>query len=111
MYLTQLIKSFNPKKMEKPLRLDSGPPLETSEAVVVLQKAERTRQACEAMRLKRMNKKQRQLADKRNRTGLVITQEMAAIKIQAALRGMLWRRRIQQEADEVWTCLTATLVL
>lgn len=101
MYLTQLIKSFNPKNITKPIRLDSGPTLEMREAVVLLQRSERGRQGREALRLKLVHKKQRQLADKRNRTGLAITPKMAVVKIQSALRGMLWRKQIRREADEV----------
>jgi hypothetical protein len=101
MYLTQLIKSFNPKSTTKPTRLESGPALEMREAVMLLQRSERGRQGREAFRLKLVHKKQRQLADKRNRTGLMITHDMAVVKIQSALRGMLWRRRIRREADEV----------
>ena len=100
MYLTQLIKSFNPKKIEKSNKLDSGAPLDVDEAVLLLQRSERGRQGREAMRVRRINKRQRQLADRRNREGSVITHETAVIRIQAALRGMLWRRQIQQEADE-----------
>lgn len=52
-------------------------------------------------RIKLINKKQRQLADRRNRTGVALTHEMAVTKIQSALRGMLWRRRIRAQADAV----------
>ena len=101
MYLTQLIKSFNPKTLTKSIKLDSGAALDMSEAALLIQRSERGRQGREALQVKLINKKQRQLADRRNRTGLVITHEMAVIKIQSALRGMLWRRRIQKEADQV----------
>ena len=101
MYLTQLIKSFNPKKLTKTIKLDSGPPLDVNDAAVLLQRCERGRQARESLRARTIAKKQRQLADRRNRSGVAITHEMAAVKIQSALRGMLWRRRIRKEADEV----------
>jgi IQ and AAA domain-containing protein len=71
------------------------------EAVLVLQRNECGRQAREAARIKLINKKQRQLADRRNRTGFALTQEMAVTKIQSALRGMLWRKRIKEQADDV----------
>ena len=103
MYLTQLIKSFNPKKLRRPVKLDSGPPLDVNDAAVLLQRCERGRQARESLRARTIAKKQRQLADRRNRSGVAITHEMAAVKIQSALRGMLWRRSIRKEADEVRT--------
>jgi hypothetical protein len=100
MYLTQLIKSFNPKKLTKPGKLDSGPPLDAASAAALLQRSERGRQAREALNARLVTKKQRQLADRRNRAGVALTQEMAAVKIQSMLRGMIWRRRIRREADE-----------
>lgn len=100
-FLEQLIKNFNPKRIEKPTRLDSGAALPLDEAVSILQRNERGRQARQVARVKLINKKQRQLADRRNRTGVALTHEMAVTKIQSALRGMLWRRRIRAQADAV----------
>eukprot|EP00892_Ulva_mutabilis_P001805 jgi/Ulvmu1/11625/UM008_0029.1 len=98
-FLEQLIKNFNPKRIEKPARLESGAALPVDEALAVLQRNERGRQARQVARVKLINKKQRQLADRRNRTGVALTHEMAVTKIQSALRGMLWRRRIRAQAD------------
>jgi IQ calmodulin-binding motif len=75
--------------------------MDLNDAILVIQCNERGRQAREATRLKLIHKKQRQLVDRRNRSGVAITQEMAATKIQSALRGMIWRRRIKREAEEV----------
>lgn len=100
-FLEQLIKNFNPKRIEKPTRIDSGSALPLEEAVQIIQTNERGRQARELARVKLVNKKQRQLADRRNRTGVALTHDMAVTKIQSALRGMLWRRRIQAEAEAV----------
>lgn len=100
-FLEQLIKNFNPKRIEKPSSLDSGSALPLDEAVAILQRNERGRQARQVARIKLINKKQRQLADRRNRTGVALTHEMAVTKIQSALRGMLWRRRIRAQADAV----------
>lgn len=101
MYLEQLVKSFNPKVPAKDIRFDSGPPLDTSDAILLIQRCERGRQARDALRVRRINKRQRQLADRRNKMGTVLTQEMAALRIQACLRGLLARRRVRREADEV----------
>jgi hypothetical protein len=100
-FLEQLIKNFNPKRIEKPTRIDSGSALPMEEAVQIIQSNERGRQARELARVKLINKKQRQLADRRNRTGVALTHEMAVTKIQSALRGMLWRRHIQAQAEAV----------
>lgn len=108
-FLEQLIKNFNPKRIEKPSRLDSGSALPVDEAVAILQRNERGRQARQVARVKLINKKQRQLADRRNRTGVALTHEMAVTKIQSALRGMLWRRRIRAQADAVRALLVSFL--
>ena len=100
-FLEQLIKNFNPKRIDKPTSIDSGSALPLEEAVQIIQNNERGRQARELARVKLVNKKQRQLADRRNRTGVALTHDMAVTKIQSALRGMLWRRRIQAEAEAV----------
>ncbi len=44
-------------------------------------------------------KRQRQLAEKRSKAGVLLGQDDAATRIQAAARGFIWRRRIRRDAD------------
>ena len=45
-------------------------------------------------------KKQRQIEDKRSRMGVPLSHEEAARRIQAAMRGFIWRRRIKEISDQ-----------
>lgn len=60
----------------------------------------RAPQARERARLAAINKRQRQIEDRRVRLGVTLGHDEAARKIQAAIRGWLWRRRIRKEADK-----------
>ena len=104
MFLDRLIEKYQPRKLQPILKLDSGPPLPVDEAVLLLQRSERGRQAREKMPLKQIDKRQRQLEDRRTKQGIALSHNDAVIKIQSALRGMFWRRQIRREADEVPTC-------
>ena len=58
------------------------------------------RQARERARLVSIVKKQRQIEDKRSRMGVPLSHEEAARRIQAAMRGFIWRRRIKEISDQ-----------
>ena len=58
------------------------------------------RQARERARLVSILKKQRQIEDRRSKMGVALTHDEAARRIQAAIRGFLWRRRIKMEGDK-----------
>ncbi len=45
-------------------------------------------------------KRQRQVEDRRLRMGVPLTHDEAARKIQAAVRGFIWRHRIKKESDK-----------
>ena len=45
-------------------------------------------------------KKQRQIEDKRSRMGVPLSHEEAARRIQAAIRGFIWRRKIKEVSDQ-----------
>jgi hypothetical protein len=45
-------------------------------------------------------KKQRQIEDKRSRMGVPLTHDEAARRIQAAIRGFIWRKRIKRESEK-----------
>jgi hypothetical protein len=58
------------------------------------------RQGRERTRLVTIVKKQRQIEDRRSRMGVPLTHEEAARRIQAAIRGFIWRRRIKEVSDQ-----------
>lgn len=58
------------------------------------------RQARERARQVSIVKKQRQIEDKRSRMGVPLSHDEAARRIQAALRGFIWRRRIKEISDQ-----------
>ena len=58
------------------------------------------RQARERARFVSILKKQRQIEDKRSRMGVPLSHEEAARRIQAAIRGFIWRRRIKEVSDQ-----------
>lgn len=45
-------------------------------------------------------KKQRAIEDRRSRMGVPLSHDEAARRIQAAIRGFIWRRRIQKTSDQ-----------
>lgn len=57
-------------------------------------------QARERARLAGIIKRARQAEDRRVRAGVTLSHEEAACRIQAHVRGWLWRRRIQRESDK-----------
>eukprot|EP00955_Chlamydomonas_euryale_P054240 355754-Chlamydomonas_euryale.AAC.2 len=57
------------------------------------------RQARERGRLLGIVKRQRQIEDKRSLMGVPLSHDEAARRIQAAVRGYIWRRRIQRGSD------------
>lgn len=101
MFLATLISKYQLEAPGGLQPLDSGAPLPMEEAVLMIQKNERGRLARERMASKLVDKRQRQLEDKRTKTGVALSQEDAIIKIQSALRGMIWRKRIREQADQV----------
>lgn len=108
MFLDTLIQKYSVATPDAPQPLHSGGPLPMDEAVLIIQKNERGRLARERMALKLVDKRQRQLEDKRTKTGVALSQEDAVVKIQSSLRGMIWRKSIREEADKVChacTCL------
>ena len=61
------------------------------------------RQARERARYVSILKKQRQMEDKRSRMGVPLSHEEAARRIQAAVRGFIWRQRIKRESEQELT--------
>ena len=58
------------------------------------------RQARERARYLSILKKQRQIEDKRSRMGVALSHVEAARRIQAAIRGLIWRRKIKRDSDQ-----------
>ncbi|KAG2497810.1 hypothetical protein HYH03_004081 [Edaphochlamys debaryana] len=99
-FLEALIDKYNVKGPGASAIIRIGAPLGEDEAILMIQKNERGRQARERARLAAIAKRQRQIEDRRVRLGVTLSHEEAARKIQAAIRGFLWRRRIRKEADK-----------
>lgn len=57
-------------------------------------------QARERMRMVASSKRSRALEEKRRQAGVLLTKEEAAVRIQSALRGHLWRNRVKAEAHQ-----------
>eukprot|EP00201_Polytomella_parva_P022593 CAMPEP_0175045650 /NCGR_PEP_ID=MMETSP0052_2-20121109/4556_1 /TAXON_ID=51329 ORGANISM="Polytomella parva, Strain SAG 63-3" /NCGR_SAMPLE_ID=MMETSP0052_2 /ASSEMBLY_ACC=CAM_ASM_000194 /LENGTH=479 /DNA_ID=CAMNT_0016309235 /DNA_START=59 /DNA_END=1495 /DNA_ORIENTATION=- len=99
-FLEALIEKYKVKGMQNNPIIKIGAPLNEEEAILMIQKNERGRQARERARLAAINKKQRQIEDRRLRMGVTLSHDEAARRIQSAIRGWLWRRRIKDDADK-----------
>lgn len=99
-FLEALVEKYNVKGPASSPLIRIGAPLPEEEAISMIQRNERGRQARERARLAAINKRQRQIEDRRVRLGVTLGHDEAARKIQAAIRGWLWRRRIRKEADK-----------
>ncbi|DBA81732.1 hypothetical protein WJX77_003084 [Trebouxia sp. C0004] len=99
-FLAALADKYTVSGLAEPGPLPELAPLPEEEAIILIQANERGRQARERAQTMRTFKRQRQLEDKRARSGVVLTQEKAAIKIQAGVRGLLTRRHVHRTAQE-----------
>mmetsp|Transcript_33907 Transcript_33907/g.75181 ORF Transcript_33907/g.75181 Transcript_33907/m.75181 type:complete len:829 (-) Transcript_33907:621-3107(-) len=98
-FLEALVEKYNVKPPQPSPIIKIGAPLLEDDAILLIQKNERGRQARERARMMSILKKQRQIEDKRSRMGVPLSHEEAARRIQAAIRGFIWRRRIKKESD------------
>ncbi|WIA42292.1 hypothetical protein OEZ86_008306 [Tetradesmus obliquus] len=80
--------------------VSSGPPLLPEEAVAVIIRNERGRQARERTRLVASAKRSRTVEERRRQAGVALSKDEAVTKIQSMLRGCLWRNRVRQEANQ-----------
>eukprot|EP00878_Enallax_costatus_P017399 GHUV01018273.1.p1 GENE.GHUV01018273.1~~GHUV01018273.1.p1 ORF type:complete len:830 (+),score=314.81 GHUV01018273.1:156-2492(+) len=80
--------------------VSSGPPLLQEEAVAIILRNERGRQARERMRMVASAKRSRALEEKRRQAGIPLAKDDAVTKIQSMLRGHLWRSRTRREANQ-----------
>lgn len=80
--------------------VSSGPPLLPEEAVAVIIRNERGRQARERTRLVASAKRSRAVEERRRQAGVALSKDEAVTKIQSMLRGCLWRNRVRQEANQ-----------
>ncbi|KAA6424958.1 MAG: IQ and AAA domain-containing 1-like [Trebouxia sp. A1-2] len=99
-FLAALADKYTVSGLAEPGPLPELAPLPEEEAIILIQANERGRQARERAQTMRTFKRQRQLEDRRARSGVVLTQEKAAIKIQAGVRGLLTRRHVHTTAQE-----------
>lgn len=99
-FLEALVDKYNVKPPQTSSLIKIGAALTEDEAIMVLQKNERGRQGRERARMINMIKRQRQVEDRRTRSGVPLTHDEAARKIQAAIRGFIWRHKIKREADK-----------
>jgi len=98
-FLEALVDKYGVKPPPPSPILKIGAPLAEEEAIMLIQKNERGRQARERARLVGILKKQRQIEDRRSKMGVPLTHDEAARRIQSAIRGFIWRRRIKKESD------------
>lgn len=80
--------------------VSSGPPLLPEEAVAVIIRNERGRQARERTRLVASAKRSRAVEERRRQAAVALSKDEAVTKIQSMLRGCLWRNRVRQEANQ-----------
>ncbi|KAG1669632.1 hypothetical protein FOA52_010792 [Chlamydomonas sp. UWO 241] len=99
-FLEALVEKYNVKPSQPDPIIKIGAPLSEEEAIAILQKNERGRQARERCRVLAIVKKQRQIEDRRSSMGVPLSHDEAARRIQAAVRGFIWRRRIQKSSDK-----------
>eukprot|EP00775_Hariotina_reticulata_P000779 gene779-1092_t len=78
--------------------LNAGAPLMVDEAVAVIIRNERGRQARERGRAVASFKRGRALEERRRQTGVLLSKDQAATRIQSVVRGHLARTRVKQEA-------------
>lgn len=103
-FLLALVDKYNVKPTNRqPATIKVGGSLQEDEALAVIQRNEKGRQARERARMLSIVKKQRAIEDKRSAMGVPLTHEEAARRIQAAIRGFIWRRRIKKAADDELT--------
>lgn len=99
-FLEALVEKYKVKPPQPNPIIKIGAPLPVTEAIAIIQKNERGRQGRERAQLVGLMKKQRQMEDKRSRMGIPLSHDEAATRIQAVVRGFIWRRRIKRQADE-----------
>ncbi|GBF95030.1 hypothetical protein Rsub_07531 [Raphidocelis subcapitata] len=81
--------------------INPGPPLPLSEALAVIATNERGRQARERAARAAARRRQQQLQDRRGRGGgAPLGRQEAAVRIQSAVRGFLWRARVKRTAQQ-----------
>jgi len=99
-FLEALVEKYNVRPPQPSPTLKIGLPLPEEEALTIIQRNERGRQARERARMVNILKRQRQMEDKRSRMGVPLTHDEAAMRIQAAVRGFIWRWRIKRDSDK-----------
>lgn len=100
-FLEALVEKYSvPRHKEADSIASSAALTREEEAIAVLQLNERGRQAREKARMMDSIKKQRQLEDKRSRSGIPLTAEDASIKIQKVARGYINRKRLADAVQE-----------
>lgn len=99
-FLDALVEKYNVKPSQSSPVIKIGAPLGEDEAIQIIQRNEKGRQAREQARMLSIRKKQRQIEDRRSSMGVPLSHEEAARRIQAAIRGFIWRRRIKASADD-----------